>query len=255
METPIADEDLVVTTPELVAFDYQVAGLGTRILAQLIDALVMIALEIALAFGAVALGALLADPNVLILIFLLGSLAIVVGYFWASEALWSGQTLGKRVFRLRVVGDHGEPITFAQAAIRNLVRIIDFLPTSYGVGLVVLFANGHGKRLGDLAAGTIVVKDSDRVSLAQLSASVRTPASTPYQPAPAARGEQTLRQLDPELRRFVSNYARRRPQLTPELRVQLAGTIQPALRSVLPDLFAQRGPLAVLDHLADLERQ
>jgi hypothetical protein len=128
------------------------------------------------------------------------------------------------------------------------VRIIDFLPYAYGVGFVVLFANGKGKRLGDLAAGTIVVKDSDSVALWQLPGAVANPyiAATP--------AELTLRRLDPELRRFVSSYGRRRPELSLEVRVQLASQVQPSLRSALPDLFAQGGPLAALDHLADLER-
>lgn len=253
MDRPVAEEELVVATPELVAFDYQVAGLGTRILAQIIDLLIITALEIVLGIVAISLGVALVDATVMVLIFILGSFVILVGYFWASEALWSGQTLGKRAFRLRVVGDHGEPITFGQAAIRNLVRIIDWLPTWYGIGVVVVFANGHGKRLGDMAAGTIVVKDSDRVSLAQLSASLTPPS--PYQPAPASRAEQMLRQLDPELRRFVSAYARRRSELAVDLRLQLAGTVQPSLRAAMPDLFAQQGPLAVLDRLADLDGQ
>jgi hypothetical protein len=61
--------------------------------------------------------------------------------------------------------------------------------------------------------------------------------------------------LDPGLRRFVASYARRRPDLSLELRVQLASALQPSLRAALPDVFAQRGPLATLDHLADLENQ
>jgi hypothetical protein len=172
-----------------------------------------------------------------------------------------------------------------QAGIRNVIRIVDFLPYAYGVGMVVLFANGKGKRLGDLAAGTIVVKDSDHVWLWQLGGARRpvnpagvllpsgTPPGVPHQPsaipappgsganlqpspyAPASAAELTLRRLDPELRRFVTSYARRRTELSVELRVQLAGTIQPSLSAALPDVFAQHGPLATLDHLADLERQ
>ncbi|HLQ14390.1 MAG TPA: hypothetical protein VK256_00830, partial [Candidatus Eisenbacteria bacterium] len=71
----------------------------------------------------------------------------------------------------------------------------------------------------------------------------------------ATPAELTLRRLDPELRRFVSAYARRRPELSLEVRVQLASQVQPSLRNAVPELFAQGGPLAALDHLADLERQ
>jgi len=131
-----------------------------------------------------------------------------------------------------------------------------------GENLIVLFANGKGKRLGDLAAGTIVVKDSDSVSLWQLRGArpvATVPGAPPPPPppayAPATPGEIALRRLDPELRRFVSAYARRRPELPMELRAQLAYQAQPSLRAAAADVFAQYGPLAALDYLADLERQ
>jgi hypothetical protein len=167
--------------------------------------------------------------------------------------------VGKKAFRMRAVGDRGEPLSFAQAGIRNIVRIVDFLPYGYGVGLIALFVNGRGKRLGDLAAGTIVVKDSDHVWLWQLpggSAPVGPPGAPPPPPAfaPASPAELTLRRLDPELRRFVTSYGRRRPELSLDVRIQLASQLQPSLRNALPEVFAQSGPLAALDHLADLER-
>jgi uncharacterized RDD family membrane protein YckC len=256
---PLPDTDLVVATPERVSFDYQVAGLGTRALAQVLDLLIVAGILLVVFFAAVYVASSLGVAAGT-LVAVIGTFVVVFGYFWLSEALWSGQTIGKKAFRLRAVGDRGEPITFAQAGIRNVVRIIDFLPYAYGVGMIVLFANGKGKRLGDLAAGTIVVKDSDSVSLWQL-AGARTsvaPGGAPAAPNPyvaASPAELTLRRLDPELRRFVTSYARRRPELTIEVRVQLAGQVQQSLRGAVPDLFAQRGPLAALDHLADLERQ
>jgi uncharacterized RDD family membrane protein YckC len=280
MERPLSDTDLVVATPERVSFDYQVAGLGTRAIAQILDLLIVTGILIAMYFFAFAAGSLTGSDTAIYLIIIIGSFVVIFGYFWMSEALWSGQTIGKKAFRLRAVGDRGEPLTFLQAGIRNVVRIVDFLPYGYGVGMVVLFANGKGKRLGDLAAGTIVVKDSDHVALWQLgggrrpvaAAGVPAPPGIAYQQSsappppgsaagyepspftPASASEQTLRRLDPELRRFVGSYARRRPQLSLDVRVQLANTVQPSLRAALPDVFAQRGPLATLDHLADLER-
>ncbi len=253
MERPLPDTDLVVATPERVSFDYQVAGLGTRGIAQLLDLLIVSGILVAVVFFAAAAGAVLQSDTVATLIDIIGTFVVIFGYFWVSEALWSGQTLGKRAFRLRVVGDRGEPMTFAQAGIRNVIRIVDFLPYGYGVGLAVLFINGKGKRLGDLAAGTIVVKDSDHVWLWQLPGArpavppgyppppsgPPSPESAPggYQPpaAPpppppagpylgASQAELTLRRLDPELRRFVSSYARRRPQLPLALRAQLCSS-------------------------------
>ena len=252
MDRPVAGDDLVISTPELVAFDYHVASLATRGLAQLIDLLIISVAQLVLLFVAIFVGTAVQNATVLILIVLIGSFIVIFGYFWLFEALWSGQTLGKRVFRLRVVGDRGEPVTFTQSAVRNLVRIIDYLPAYYGIGMVVLFINGQGKRLGDMAAGTIVVKDSDRISLRQLT--WNTPAMPSAVPQAASPAEQTLRRLDPELRRFVSSYAGRRYQIGPDLRWQLAVKVQPKLATALPELVAQRGPLAALDLLADLEQ-
>jgi uncharacterized RDD family membrane protein YckC len=285
MEQPLPDSELIVATPERVSFGYQVAGLGTRAIAQLLDLLIVSAILIAVSLAASAAATLLGNSLVADLIIVFGFFITLFGYFWVSEAMWSGQTLGKKAFRLRAVGDRGEPLTFMQAGIRNIVRIVDFLPYGYGVGVVVMFVNGKGKRLGDLAAGTIVVKDSDHVWLWQLPGARPTdvqPAATqpqqvppsppgypPYPPPPAplqpaaaapltyaaaSQAESILRRLDPELRRFVGTYARRRPQLTLDVRVQLAASVQQSLRKAMPDMFEQQGPLATLDYLGDLER-
>src|SRR5260221_10665019 len=274
MEQPLPDTELVVAPPERVSFDYQVAGLGTRAIAQLLDLLIISVVLLALIFAAYGVAAVSNNAILPDLILIIGPFVIIFGYFWTSEAMWSGQTLGKKAFRLRAVGDRGEPLTFMQAGIRNIVRIIDFLPYAYGVGLVVLFINGKGKRLGDLAAGTIVVKDSDHVWLWQLPgarpadlpppppppgppgqvpvAVSTTPAPNPYAPASAA--EHLLRRIDPELRRFVTAYGTRRPQLPLDVRVRLAAGVQDPLQRALPDMVAQQGPLPTLDHLADLDR-
>jgi uncharacterized RDD family membrane protein YckC len=291
MEQPLPDSELVVATPERVSFGYQVAGLGTRAIAQLLDLLIVLGILIALSIAAGGVAAFTNNALLADLILIIGGFIVVFGYFWASEAMWSGQTLGKKAFRLRAVGDRGEPLTFLQAGIRNVVRIVDFLPYGYGVGAVVLFINGKGKRLGDLAAGTIVVKDSDHVWLWQLpgarpsdlagsgqvlGAGARQPqipqsppgyppypppppplqpvAAAPLTYAPASQADAILRRLDPELRRFIGTYARRRPQLTLDLRVQLAASVQQSLRHAMPDMFEQQGPLATLDYLGDLER-
>ena len=266
MGQPLPDTELVVSTPERVSFDYQVAGLGTRGIAQILDLLIVTGLLVAVFFFGAAAAAGTRSDVVGTLIDLFGAFIVIFGYFWISEAIFSGQTLGKRALRLRVVGDRGEPLTWVQAGIRNVIRIVDFLPYGYGVGVVVLFANGRGKRLGDLAAGTIVVKDSDHVWLWQLARATRpvppppppppsgaAAVATPY--APASQAELILRRIDPDLRRFVTSYARRRPQLPLDLRVQLASTVQASLRAALPDVFTQGGPLAALDRLADLDSQ
>jgi len=252
MNEPRPDSELVVATPERVAFEYRVGGLATRGIAQVLDLTILSFVLAGVLFLGYAIGDL-GSSTVGFLVAIIGSFVVVFGYFWLCEAFWSGQTVGKKVFRLRAVGDRGEPLTFIQAGVRNIVRIVDFLPYGYGLGLVVLFVNGRGKRLGDLAAGTIVVKDSDAVALWQLAGSPPQSAAGVF--APASDAEVRLRRLDPRLRRFVVAYERRRFEVPLDLRAQLAGQLQAQLAAAAPDVFNQYGPLATLDYLADLERQ
>ena len=254
-DQPLPDSELVVSTPERVSFEYRVGGLATRGIAQVLDLLILVSVLGGLLFAAFAISDL-GQSTVGFLVAVIGSFVVVFGYFWGCEAFWSGQTVGKKVFRLRAVGDRGEPMTFVQAGIRNVIRIVDFLPYGYGLGLVVLFVNGRGKRLGDLAAGTIVVKDSDAVALWQLPGAIPgTPARSAAGYAPASDAEVKLRRLDPRLRRFVAAYERRRFEVSVDLRAQLAWQVQAQLASAAPEVFNEYGPLAALDYLADLERQ
>jgi uncharacterized RDD family membrane protein YckC len=237
--------DMVVATPERVAFEYRAAGPGSRFVAQVIDLVLLLLVLAVVTAAAAAFGDLTGQGGVALLLGILLGFVIVVGYFWTLEALWSGKTLGKYVMGLRVVGDLGEPVTFTAASIRNLVRIVDFLPFFYALGLVVLFANGRGKRLGDLAAGTIVVRDREAVTLQDLTAAATTPKDA--YPAP---DEPVLRRLEPNLRAFVRAYAGRRHQLTWMQRQLLADQVAPALDRALPDVVRSQGTLAALDHLA-----
>jgi uncharacterized RDD family membrane protein YckC len=265
MQPPDASDDLVIATPERVAFQYEVAGIGSRFLAQFIDVLVITAVQIVITIGAAALGGIFQSIQLFGLVEVILTFLLLAGYFLVSEAAWNGQTLGKRYVRLRVVGDQGEPISVGQAAIRNLVRVIDFLPALYAVGIVTMFLNSRAKRLGDFAAGTLVVRDRERISLYDLasgppagasepkpSASIwSTPASaeSPTAEIPAAGG----RPIDPALRRLVVAYAARRESLPHSRREELARRAERALRAALPELVAAAGPLAALDQLAERE--
>jgi uncharacterized RDD family membrane protein YckC len=272
-------EDLVIPTPERVTFQYPIAGIGSRFLAQSIDVLLLVVILTVVGIGGAAFGSVFHAAQLAILIWLLLWFVVIFGYFLVLEAVFGGQTPGKRALRLRVVGDRGEPIHFSQAAIRNLVRIVDFLPFFYGLGLVTLFINGRGKRLGDLAAGTIVVRERERVSLYDLAATPASPQPAPVQPAPsiwsapsATSGSEAadspasppaipppapdadrVRRLEPALRRLVVAYAARRSELPPDRRESLARSAEPALRRALPELTAAGGPLRALDQLAEWE--
>ena len=82
--------------------------------------------------------------------------------------LWNGQTPGKRALRIRVIQDNGLPLTTNATLTRNLVRLFDYFPALYAVGLVVMFATKHTQRLGDLAARTVVVREQRTVDISSL---------------------------------------------------------------------------------------
>jgi uncharacterized RDD family membrane protein YckC len=261
VQPPDASDDLIISTPERVAFQYEIAGIGSRFLAQIVDSLIIAAILIAITVLAAALGGIFSSGELALLIEIILGFILLAGYFLISEAAWNGQTIGKRAARLRVVGDHGEPLTVGQAAIRNLVRIVDFLPFFYAIGMLTLFINGRGKRLGDFAAGTLVVRDRERISLYDLSATPAGAAPTPASPssiwaAPSVTPAAPISEpqtLDPGLRRLVVAYASRREELPIARREALAQSAEAALRRALPTVVATAGPLAALDQLAERE--
>ncbi len=177
----------VLRSPEQVELHLPVAGPASRILAYVIDYLVIVLLIVAiftvLILTLVTTGAVAewlqepfsewledVDPedpesilgNAFFLLFLLAFLLVQVvaewGYFVVSEMASGGRSLGKAAVGLRVVRDGGLPITLRSSMVRNLLRIADVLPTSYLVGLTAMVASKEGKRLGDIAAGTLVVR-------------------------------------------------------------------------------------------------
>jgi uncharacterized RDD family membrane protein YckC len=243
-------ETLVVATPERVAFRFETAGLGSRFVAQVIDLLVLAALLIALVLASMGLIYLTSQPTpVLVALLAIGFLGLWA-YLIVPEAVWSGQTLGKFILHLRVIDAGGGPLSAGQAVVRNLFRIVDFLPVYYAAGAVAIFVSPRNQRLGDLAAGTVVVRERMAVRLSDLAVAP-APGGAAGGGAGAYAG--SLRRLDPALKRFVVAYAQRRAGLPAARREQLASEVEPALRGVLPDVVATRGALAALDQLADEE--
>jgi uncharacterized RDD family membrane protein YckC len=168
---------LKIDTPENVTFDYDVAGINSRFLAALVDT-ALIFLSQGLVVGVILLVVLLAlDTNIFEdelfgwALAILGILSFLFlwGYYIFFEILWNGQTPGKRWVGLRVIRMDGTPITASEAVIRNLVRIIDLLPSGYGVGVVTMFISANSRRVGDLAAGTLVVHDHEVTAMNSVS--------------------------------------------------------------------------------------
>jgi uncharacterized RDD family membrane protein YckC len=167
----MASAEYSVLTPERVNLQYDIAGIGSRCAAVIVDSIIQIAaltlLTVAL-FASAAVSVAFAGVSgrgagVLVIgLFGLAVLAITVGYFILFEIVWSGQTPGKRLVGVRVIRENGYPIRPVDAVIRNLVRIVDFLPASYGVGVLTMLLNKRSRRLGDFASGTIVVREGAR---------------------------------------------------------------------------------------------
>ena len=238
------EQRLDVETPEQIVFSYSVAGVGTRAAAAAIDTLVCVATLVALYL----LVSLVAQPMAggglpdvpsrwAISFYLFAQFAITWGYYVLWEGLRDGQTPGKRRLGLRVVQDGGYSVSFAASAVRNLVRAIDFLPPPlYGVGLVSAALSRSGKRLGDHAAGTIVVHER----------AVRVAAA----PAPPARDAapalHTL--LAEDEFALVARFVARRGELDPARRAALAADVAARLRPRAPEL-AGEGDAAFLVRL------
>jgi uncharacterized RDD family membrane protein YckC len=146
-----------VVTPEYVEFDFVLAGIQSRFLALLIDQVIVVTGTIAvltvLSTGMSAFPGF-ASALAYVVLFLMDW-----GYYIGLETIWSGQTIGKRILGLRVIQENGVRIGFFHAAVRNLLRLLDRLPILYLVGGVfVLFSETH-QRLGDMLAGTIVIRE------------------------------------------------------------------------------------------------
>ena len=159
-------EKLTIETPEQISLEFTLAGAGSRFLAIAIDTLIQIAIFLALVL--VGIGALwLASSGfnraaswvAAVLVF--AAFLLYYGYFAAFEALWGGQTPGKRALGIRVIRVSGQPITAFDALVRNLLRIVDQLPGIYAVGVLTVFFTSRNQRLGDLAAGTVVVMEQE----------------------------------------------------------------------------------------------
>lgn len=174
----------VVRSAEQVHLELPVAGPGTRILSYAIDYLVIALLQLALIVLVLLVAATSAtlqgwidglgdraadlasgDPalvglqlSVFMAIFIVFQLVAEWGYFVVSEMTTGGRSLGKAVLGLRVVGDGGAALTLRASLARNLLRLVDVLPSSYLVGLVAMLVSPEGKRLGDVVAGTVVIR-------------------------------------------------------------------------------------------------
>ena len=203
-------------TPEGILLELRPAGLSARFYAFALDGLIRIAIIYAAAIALLFLGGL-GFAILLILMFLLEWF-----YPVAFELTPSGATPGKRIFGLRVVMDNGLPVTVAASVTRNLLRVADFLPFGYGFAIVSILLRRDCKRLGDLAAGTLVTHEPRKAGRISLDA---VPPLAPAAP------------LAPEDQAALIAFAARAPRLTSERLDELA-----ALAAVVSGDAGRQGP-------------
>ncbi len=169
----LVDHVYRAVTPDRVTIEYALAGIGSRALAAIIDTLVIVIFDAIWTAGLIYIGshvnhaltANVGSPNFIFGLYFLVIFLFTLSYYILFEALWNGKTPGKWLIKLRVINHDGRAITFFGSLVRNIVRIIDLLPTGYLIGMIFMLITKREQRLGDLAAGTIVVFDRKPVSV------------------------------------------------------------------------------------------
>jgi uncharacterized RDD family membrane protein YckC len=224
-------DQLTIETPEQTALDFHVAGIGSRFIALALDTLVQtgvgLIVLIAGGFGIAGLAKYWPSSSMwgaalMILFYFL----LYFGYFALFEVLWNGQTPGKRWTKIRVIKDSGRPLTPAESIGRNLMRIVDWMPTLYAVGIVSAILTKENKRLGDLLVGSLVVRES---SLAEIRPGFGTQADASFSNQ-APIGSALLSAGDFAL---IDSFLNRRFDLEPTVRFRMADDI---LRRLKPQL-------------------
>lgn len=220
------DDRISINTPEGLEIELNLAGLGSRIAASLFDALVLGVVLILAAFGIFGLADRLGSPLLAVGIGWLVLMILTIGYFVAFETFSNGRTPGKSIVGIRVVGLDGQPVRFGPSLVRNLLRLVDLFPAFPVLGAISILVSDRNQRIGDLAAGTLVVRREHSASTDGLVPAALDPA--------AARWDVSgVRDFDLELaRRFLG----RRDDLVPEKRAEHARAIAERLRERVPGL-------------------
>jgi uncharacterized RDD family membrane protein YckC len=231
----LLDGTHTVLTPEYVEFRFTLAGLYARFLAWLLDTVLVLCLTFA--FMSVLSLVMMAFPGFASAVGIVVYFLMDWGYAIALETLWSGRTVGKRLLGLRVIQRSGVRIGFYHAALRNLARPVDRLPLFYLVGGVSALVSGSQQRLGDMLAGTLVVRERRLKIPAALG--VTAGEGLLADPLFVSR----VKRLGTEAREVVLSAVLRREELRMEARLRLFS----ALGAKLQELLALEKPA----HLSD----
>jgi uncharacterized RDD family membrane protein YckC len=228
-------EKLTIETPEQIALEFPLAGLGSRALALLFDTLIQLVASLliflAVAFIEPDLSAhWITASNWVIALEVFGGFCLYWGYFTLFEAFWNGQTPGKRHAKIRVISDSGRPITVFEAIARNLLRVVDSLG-AYLIGCMAIVIDKRNRRLGDMVAGTVVVHEVERQSEQYWYSGERADAP--------AWGQAVITLTMAEFQ-LIETFLNRRLDLPPERRQQAAKEISERIATRLSVPAPQR---------------
>ncbi len=248
------EETLIIETPERVPLAFSLASIGNRFLAAAIDhaiqytaiiAVVWISLSASglTVFGPDATGenVFSTAPKWIIALMILAIFVLFAAYFIFFEWLWNGQTPGKRILKLRVIREDGRPITLWEAVARNLLRVFDAIPgfviPIYSVGLIAVFMNSRDQRVGDMFAGTVVIRErtDDAPTFKEtFSNRIADAAFRRVQPTTDFKADVNLL-TEPEIE-VVESLLRRRWDLTERQRLWMAWRVAlPLMYKLKPD--------------------
>ena len=234
---------LEVETADHVVLRYDLAGGGNRGFAATVDFIIATFVWI----GAFFLWNVVGDRigfsqlNSYYGVAVLLTFVVAWAYFVFFEWLGNGQTIGKRMFGLRVISEDGAPAGFTAVLVRNLVRVVDFLPSLYGIGLLSIVVTSKNQRLGDLAAGTFVVR-APRPQLDYFSLRTVTPLG--------AGAVTETRVLPGEMQRLVREFVARESRLRPEHRTRIAKQLAERIRPFAHDVDVSQSDIEFLHAVA-----
>ena len=181
-------DEVRIETPEQIEVSLEIAGIGSRFVAQVMDWLIkwgiLLAIVVLVSIAAGMLGAALSSDKTISS--LLAALAIVLFYAFLLgfdiyfEVRHNGQTPGKKIAGIRVLREGGAPLDFRSACVRNLLGMADFLPSFYLLGGFLMMVSSRGQRLGDMAAGTLVIRERAMQPPTELHATIEQHASEEF---------------------------------------------------------------------------
>lgn len=271
------EETLIIETPERVQLEFSIASIGNRFLAVAIDHAIQfsilflvfwVSFTLAGSLDALSDGFEAVAPEMskwVIALMILLLFLVFTGYFVFFEWLWSGQTPGKRLLKLRVIREDGRPVTLWEALARNIIRLFDNVPSFllplYSVGLITVFLSRRDQRIGDMFAGTIVVRErsGEAPTFAETFATaVPDEALRRYQsPVPFSADISSITESEIEV---AETFLRRRLDVPGQHRAWLAWRVAlPIMYKLKPDYdkenFSYEGFLEELVHRYNARRK